>query len=69
MEDWGKLVEHILPIPLRNNSTVEDKRQGAGLLGLPSSRRVWLVCSTTIPLEPNDDFPAHAAQRPQNRVF
>ena len=37
MEDWGKLVEHTLPIPLRNNSTVEDKRQGAGLLGRPSS--------------------------------
>jgi hypothetical protein len=31
------LVEHILPIPLHNNSTVEDERQGAGLLGRPSS--------------------------------
>jgi hypothetical protein len=31
------LVEHILPIPLHNNSTMEDRRQGAGFL-LPSSQ-------------------------------
>ena len=37
VEDWGKPGEHTLPIPLHNNSPGEDKRQGAGLLGRPSS--------------------------------
>ena len=60
------LVEHILPIPLHNNSTVEDRRQGAGFL-LPRSQAGLAGLFHHNSTEPHNDNAA--AQRPQNRVF